>query len=211
MDIFKYILDNNIGITDSDLTSRPNFNTDRCTLLPIIKQILEFFASIKIQVTLSGGYVNFALGFASNFGDLDFFINSDSNLNEQDFVRLALILNTGINIQYYPSQANRYCLIPIHSIYLAILSDTTRFQFIFVNNIPNVTHVQSFAYLVVSSFDICFVQKALVLVDNQLSLLSLPNDNIFNIDYLSGFPLIYDVPPQVTHVFKKTIYRLAKH
>src|SRR5277367_784345 len=190
MDIFKDILDNSIG-TFSDLTTRPNFISEHCNLIPIIKQILEFFGTIKIQATLGGGFVNYALGYATEFGDVDFFINHNSNIDINDFRLLATILNTEINIQYYPLQSNRYCLIPIHSIYSAILSNKTQVQFIFVNNIPRITHIQSFAYHVISSFDICFMQKALVLIDNQLRLLSFPNVSILNTEYINGLPLIY--------------------
>src|SRR5277367_2628564 len=210
MDIFKDILDNSIG-TFSDLTTRPNLVTECYNLIPIIKQVLEFFGNLNIQITLSGGFVNFLLGHSNEFGDVDFFINHNSNIDFNDFSRLATILNTEINIQYYPLQSNRYCLIPIHSIYSAILSNKTQVQFIFVNNISRITHIQSFAYHVISSFDICFMQKALVLIDNQLRLLSFPNVSILNTEYINGLPLIYDQHLQVTNVFKKTVLRLAKH
>src|SRR5277367_5955850 len=210
MDIFKDILDNSIG-TFSDLTTRPNLVTECYNLIPIIKQVLEFFGNLNIQITLSGGFVNFLLGQSKEFGDVDFFINNNSNIDINEFRLLATILNTEINIQYYPLQSNRYCLIPIHSIYSAILANQTQFQFIFIHNIPRITHIQSFAYHVISSFDLCFLQKALVLAGNQLRLISLPNVSILNTDYIIGLPLMCGKHPQVTNVFKKTVLRLAKH
>src|SRR5277367_4776534 len=98
MDIFKDILDNSIG-TFSDLTTRPNLVTECYNLIPIIKQVLDFFGNLNIQATLGGGFVNYALGYATEFGDVDFFINHNSNIDINAFRLLATILNTEINIQ----------------------------------------------------------------------------------------------------------------